>query len=304
MLVKHRQEPIAIEHAPSTEIPTRFRRELVLRTLQSRQNIQRGWGITPSTLDLIGNLLPNKERALRFLRQQKVKGAQKFADSPRRLLYAIAQTPALLHEESQLQRLAQSVFAAVYCDAMGAEGVYNSRLSEPPPPDTETIALPRPLEVAAFHRRELKIAPGIGEALVEARNSPAVGNFLLAPALERPMVETALDHYADVFARVYAAKRPKPEPILGNAGILLHETHGYLVAAFFFLGMVTIGPSKEVVELGKFGLDTVITGATFAHVADRVNLWRQRRVNSALRSELRIAMDHRCHKVPLLLRKS
>jgi hypothetical protein len=304
VLTRDRKQPIAIEHAPSTEIPKRFRRELVA-TIRTRQDLlSRDWRLSRRTLDRLGPLLSNKAKAVRFLRDAKVPRAQRFAESPRRLLYALAATDHFRSEEDALRRLAQSIFAAVYCDAEDADGVYNSLLIEPPssydPGDTERIHRGG---ITISKRAIIDLRPGIGNVLVEARNSPAAGKFITANSFDGPTADSALDHYAHVFARLQGARRMSSDSTLAQASAVFDKVHGHLVAVLFCLSTLASGDIQRGAELGDKALATLATVHSLAYVGKLAMKLLQSRKRDVLAAELRIAMDQRVHRVKLLSNK-
>jgi hypothetical protein len=202
-------------------------------------------------------------------------------------------------ERHVLKLLAESVFAAVYCDAQDAEGIYNDDLLEPPTAD-DVAAEAKPLNGLRLERAaQLPIGEGIGAALTNARNQPAVRHFITSNAatLEQHEVNTALDHYVDCFLKEYSRRPRGARSTAAGVGILIDHVLpcvGGLVAFLEVVSGLQLGTQGRIVELLGLAKPLTRLGPPIAQA------WGLRELRRTLGPELKEAMAQRCHRVPLL----
>jgi DUF2934 family protein len=286
-------------------IPARFKAELSEVSSRCPVQLKNHWGfgtIQKSTLETVAGLMSDDERVLEYLHSARCENASLFLRSPRRLFYEIVKTDAFRRERPQLESLAQSIFAAVFCEAEQAEGVYNELLAEPPRPgegaSSQESIDPEQLTIEPLGTLELR--PGIGEALSCVRNNTAKGFSLLSAVdtFDQGTLQSAWEHYVSVFAKIYSKSFGRELAIFGQIKYFFDPAQKFLAGLTF--GAEQCGSHSLAKGLAYASAGTGIFSGLASLGQRGSRYWGEATARIRLSQGLYAAMQQRCHKVALI----
>lgn len=303
-----RRHPNAQKYQPAdANIPPTFRAEFIAACQECKADLRDhpAFGsISPRTLDELVELVSDPSKAVAYLRDcgRPLVGS---AESPRSLLYQIVDTERYRADETSIRRLAQSLFAAVYCASEQADGLYSDLLSEPPYPaslsEADSAGGANFSGVRLSPLGSLELRPGIGGAISEIRENLAYNHYLacVCDTFDTALLRSTWEYYAQVFARLYSRKLKLSQcAAVAQALAFLSVSSGVALGVTFGLeqsGFHSAATTSEAVGGGLTALGSV---ATILDCLSRG--WRNRHTRRTLTEAVTTALRFRYHRVPLI----
>ena len=226
-------------------------------------------------------------------------------DSPRNYIYQLAKTRLFSSQEIQLQRLAQSVFASVYCNLEGMDGVYGKNLVETPSrynSESDVEQASRELEEATSKEVEssgygILLEKGIGKIIQKIRDNPD---------LCREKQENQEFYWTEVCAEFRREYNVQLNEEMGNPGaipIIVYFGKAYMVlhTAFQLMGRLNSGNVRIDDTLLMAFIPILLFDYGRTAQSYLMKAWRSGQTRNHCNDNIRHLLEHyRYHKVPLV----
>lgn len=264
--------------------------------------------IRPGTLSAIGDLVAFPNRAVDYL-QGAGKPLIGSPESPRSLVYHIADTDRFRPDKAGVERLAQSIFAAVYCQSEDAEGVFSHLLPEPPPVSNSgevTADGEYAAETASLApMNEIQMRRGIGNAIATIRSNVARNHFLVSAqdTFSKGVLPSTWSFYAEEFAREYARSMRAERPLATVLASEILRTSAATAGGVSFV-LKNEGSGNAAGYAG--GVAGALAGLSGLAVVTGwlSQAWQNRKTRRILKQAVKDALRYRYQKIELRTVKS
>lgn len=286
------------------DMPSRFHAEFIATIERCRANLKEHWhfgSLSAPRLDRLGELLSDPERAAGHI-HVRGRDSSPIVRSARALVYEIAATDEFKPEEGGLKRLAQSVYAAVYCDAEDAVGVYNSLLAEVPTPDPLEAEPTPSLVVEDQPAFSFEIRSGLGQLLIDLRQTVSDSGSYSLDLFHPSKTEEPLARYKEA-SKKYGDAVASEASNFAVFCTFADKAINKVAALSGFVDLIPLPagaqPIRHIIDgIAKHAME----GKPITSLASKLEkVVRSARPRELLHRELlRVALQQRFNRVPLL----